>query len=204
MESSYRKAIAKYIRVQAQPPDKYRHQPRLYAWAHRLGRETRQAFDDDVLFAAAWMHDLGVFVGHRPEDPAELARWDNVAYALRRTPAILAGFGFPKDKIPAVLEAIKAHLPSVEPATAEGLLLRDADILEQLGAVGITRMISKVGRDTRYPTHEDAIRALDRAMRELPGRLRLSLAREWAGPRIRLMEAFLAEWRQADLESEGE
>jgi uncharacterized protein len=200
MLRDYRKAIVEYIREEAQPPDKFSHQPRLYALAHRLGQESGQPFDDDVLYAAAWMHDLGVFAGHRPSDLNELAQWDNVAYAIQQTPAILARFGFPTTKIPAVLEAIRAHLPSAEPTTNEGVLLRDADILEQLGAVGIARMISKVGRDTRYPTHQHAVRVLDRARRELPSKLKLALARDWAGPRITLMEDFIREWTETTRE----
>ena len=67
----YRTAIANFIRTAAQPADKCSHQLRLYQLARR---------DDDVLYAAAWMQDLGVFIGHRPEDPVALASWDSVAY----------------------------------------------------------------------------------------------------------------------------
>src|SRR5437763_16954277 len=70
---AYRQAIANYIRTHANPPDKLSHQPRLYHLAKQLAGG--QPFDDDVLYAAAWLHDLGVFIGHRPEDPAELAKW---------------------------------------------------------------------------------------------------------------------------------
>jgi len=64
--------MVEYIRAQAKPPDKFSHQPRLYQLAKRLAEG--RAFDDDVLYAAAWMHDLGVFIGHRPEDPTALPR----------------------------------------------------------------------------------------------------------------------------------
>src|SRR5438874_9396193 len=128
---NHRQAILDLLQKEAQPPDKLSHQARLYELGRRLAGAT--PFDDDVLFAAAWMHDLGVFVGHRPEDPAALAIWDNVAYAMRETPALLRQFGFPPAKIPAVIEAIRTHLPSSKPTSFEGVLLRDADILEQLG-----------------------------------------------------------------------
>src|SRR5580765_2128845 len=129
-QAGYRQALIEYIREQAQPPEKFSHQPRLYRLATELAGE--EQFDDDVLFAAAWLHDLGVFIGHRPEDPAALAVWDNVAYAIKEAPKILIQFGFPDEKIPAVAEVIRTHLPSAKPTTFEGLLLRDADILEQL------------------------------------------------------------------------
>ena len=99
-QSGYREALVDYIRAQAKPPDKFSHQPRLYQLAKRLAEG--QPYDDDVLYAAAWLHDLGVFIGHRPEDPAALAAWDHVAYANRQAPGVLRQLGFPEGKIPAV------------------------------------------------------------------------------------------------------
>lgn len=184
----YRHAIADYIRSQAQPPDKFSHQPRLYELARSLA--DGQAYDDNVLYAAAWLHDLGVFVGHRPEEPAQLAAWDHVAYAERAVPPLLAQFGFPTAKTERVLETIRSHLPSAQPTFIEGVLLRDADMLEQLGSIGILRIVSKVGRDTRFPTHADAVRTLRRHAAELPPRLISASARRLAMPRVAVMEAF--------------
>jgi uncharacterized protein len=195
--NQYRSAIAEYIRRQAQPPDKFAHQPRLYQLARSLAEE--EPFDDDVLYAAAWMHDLGVFTGHRPEDPDQLASWDHIAYTARQVPELLQSLGFPAAKIPAVIETIRTHLPSGEPTSIEGVLLRDADILEQLGAIGILRMVSKVGRDTRYSLHGDAVRMLGKNAQELPSRLRLPSAQRLAKKRLTLMEDFLeaVEWESA-------
>jgi uncharacterized protein len=196
---SYRTAIVEYIRAQAQPVDKYSHQPRLYHLAIQVG--AGQTFDDDVLFAAAWLHDLGVFIGHRPAEQVALAAWDNTAYAMRTAPAVLLRLGFPADKIPAVVEAIRTHQPSAEPIAIEGVILRDSDILEQLGAVGILRMTCKIGRDTRYATFAEALRGLRYNLETLPGRLRLERAQQLAEPRVRLLQAFLEAARS---EADGE
>ena len=190
LEINYREAIAGYIRAEANPPDKFSHQPRLYQLAKQLAQG--QPFDDDVLYAAAWLHDIGVFIGHRPEDPIALAKWDSVAYALKEAPGLLERFGFPNEKIPAVTEVIRTHLPSGRPTSFEGILMRDADILEQLGAVGILRTVSKVGRDTRFITFEDAIRVLQRNAEQLPGQLRLDSARDLAVSKIKTMNTFLS------------
>ena len=197
-EPRYREAIANYIRAQARPPDKFSHQPRLYRLAKRLAQN--QACDDDVLHAAAWLHDLGVFSGHRPEDPAALAVWDNVAYAVKEAPVLLRQFGFPEEKIPGVIEAIRTHLPSGQPTTFEGTLLRDADILEQLGAIGILRTVSKVGRDTRFVRLADPLGTLRRNVAQLPAKLQLDSARRLAQPRIQLLRAFL---EAAQAEADG-
>jgi uncharacterized protein len=188
-QPDYRKAIAEYIGAQANPPDKLSHQPRLYQLARRLAGT--QPCDDDVLYAAAWMHDLGVFIGHRPADPAQLVHWDHVAYALREVPKLLQQFGFPAAKIPAVLEVIRTHLPSGQPTCFEGIVLRDADMLEQLGAMGILRTVSKVGRDTRFIRLSDALRVLRRNAEQLPDQLRLPSARDLAQKRLDILRAFL-------------
>src|SRR4051812_31393706 len=179
---AYRQTIVNYIQSQAKPPDKFSHQPRLYELAVRVAG--KEPFDDDIVFAAAWLHDLGVFVGHRPEDLAALAAWDNVAYAVHKTPELLREFGFPSEKVPGVVAAIATHLPSAKPTTYEGTLLRDADILEQLGAISVLRSVSKVGRDTRFVYFSDALKLLRRNMEQLPGQLRLESARALAQPRI--------------------
>jgi uncharacterized protein len=75
----------------------------------------------------------------------------------------------------------------------EGTILRDADILEQLGAIGILRVVAKIGRDTRYPTFTDAVSTLRKSLADLPGKLRLEKARVLARPRIDLLEIFLQE-----------
>jgi len=188
-QAGYREALVDYIREQARPPDKFSHQTRLYRLAVELAEG--QPFDDDVLYAAAWLHDLGVFIGHRPEDLAALAKWDNVAYAIKETPAILERFGFPNDKISAVIETIRTHLPSAKPTSFEGTLLRDADILEQLGAISILRTVSKIGRDTRFVRFADALAVLQRNLDHLPNKLILDSAKRRAEPRVTALKTFL-------------
>src|SRR6478609_9166234 len=190
MALDFRSEIAAYIRAAALPEDKYGHQPRLYALTQRIGEG--MAYDDDVVYAAAWLHDLGVFVGHRPEDPAKLAKWDHVIYTMKEVPAILERAGFPGEKIPAVLEVIQNHQPGDKPTTVESTILRDADILEQLGAIGILRGVSKVGRDTRFQTFTSAIQNLKRSLQDLPSRLKLESSRKLAAPKINLLASFLS------------
>jgi uncharacterized protein len=146
------------------------------------------------------MHDLGVFIGHRPENLAELAAWDHVAYVARQAPPILKQCGFPESKIAAAIEVIRTHLPATKPTSFEGTLLRDADILEQLGAVAILRTVSKVGRDTRFVRYADAVRVLRRNVEQLPAQLELASARRLAKPRVEILKTFLA---AAESEADG-
>lgn len=199
MPADFRSLIADLIETEARPVDKYGHQPRLYSLTRIIGEGL--AYDDDIVYAAAWLHDIGVFVGNRPEDPEQLRRWDHVTYACDRTEIILREAGFPGEKIPAVLDAIRTHQPQDDPQTIEAVILRDADILEQLGAIGILRSVSKVGRDTRYARFSGIVPVLRKAVTELPGKLRMARAREVAVPKLRLLTAFLD---SVDSEAGGE
>ncbi len=188
--AGWRETVMAFIRSEALPVDKYGHQPRLYALAVRIGQG--MAYDDDVLFAAAWMHDLGVFLNHRPRDPDKLARWDHVPYTIAAARELLPAWGFPRAKVDAVAEAIRTHQPHDSPDLIEAVLLRDADILEQLGAIGVLRAVAKVGRDTRYPTFSSVLPVLRKAVELLPGELRLNSARRLAVPRVALLHALIA------------
>jgi uncharacterized protein len=189
----WRNSVIAYIREEAKPQDKFGHQPRLYRLTQELAADpsTGLKCDDDVLFAAAWMHDLGVFLGHRPSDPVELAQWNHVPYTIARTLELLPKWGFPQSKLNAVAETIRTHEAKYEPVIPEAVVLRDADILEQLGAVGALRAIVKVGRDTRYATYSEIVPVLEKALAHLPGQLRLAQSRTMAESRVEILSAFL-------------
>ncbi len=190
MPAQWRESVVEYIRSQARPIDKFGHQPRLYALARTIADGLD--YDDDVVFAAAWLHDLGVFVGHRPEDPAELARWDHVPYTVARAGELLPLWGFPLEKLQAVTEVIQTHQPKDFPLRLEAVILRDADILEQLGAVGALRALVKVGRDTRYPTFTSVLSVMKDAVELLPGMLRLSSSKHLVVDRVEALQSFIA------------
>ena len=187
---SFRTSIETYIRENALPVDKYSHQPRLYALTLQLAQSAGLAYDDDILHAAVWLHDLWVFEGHRPVDPDALPKWDNVAYACEMIPALLTSWRFPAEKIPAVIDAIRQHVANGRPATPEAILLHDADLLELLGAVGIMRALSKVGRDTRYTTHGSVVKVLESAL-QLPDQLLLPAAKLIAEQKVSVLQMFL-------------
>jgi len=192
----YRPVLETYIANHANPPHKFGHQPRLYALTKQIGQGL--TYDDDVVFAAVWLHDLGVFIGHRPESEEALKTWDHVAYITEKAPAILEEAGFPTEKIPAVLEVIRTHQPHDTPITLEAKIARDADILEQLGAIGITRTLAKLGSDTRFHTFTDALHGLKKQLETLPAKLQLETSKALAAPTLKTMQAFID-----SLESEG-
>ncbi len=187
----WRDALVERIRKEAQPPEKFSHQARLYALAHDIAYASGSPVDDDVLFAAAWVHDLGVFLGHRPTVVEALKQWDSTAYTVAHLPAVLVDCGFPPDKIAAVAECVRTHEATGEPTTAEGIALRDADLLEQLGAIAVLRTAAKLAQDTRFITFADVAASLERALQAAPAQLRTARAKEFAVSRVDALRAFL-------------
>ena len=185
----WRGALLHFVEREAKPVEKFGHQPRLYELTKLIGRGLD--YDDDIVYAAAYLHDLGVFTGHRPEDPEALSHWNHVLYTVAKTPQVLAECQFPPEKVAAVLKCIEHHQPNDEPETIESIILRDADILEQLGAMGILRTVCKVGRDTRFATFSDAQASLAKAIEVLPGKLRLETSKALAQERMRVHREFL-------------
>jgi uncharacterized protein len=189
---NFRDQLEQYLRREASPAHKYSHQPRLYALTKQIAILTPSlSYDDDIVYAAAFLHDLGVFIGHRPEDPEALKLWNHVTYTCDRAPELLVSFNFPPEKVEAVLTCIREHQPHDNPQTIEATILRDADILEQLGAIGILRTAAKLGSDTRFHRFSDVRNSLQRALDTLPAQIRLDATRALAAPRIATLQSFL-------------
>ena len=197
---SWREALIARMRVEAQPPEKFSHQARLYALAREIAAAGHDPVDDDVLFAAAWAHDLGVFLGHRPGNTEALRQWDATAYTVAHAGPLLAGCGFLAEKICAALECIRTHEAHGQPTTPEGWILRDADLLEQLGAIAVMRTTAKIAQDTRFITFADAAASLRNALQTVPQQIHLPQTRALAEPRIITLRMFL---EALEAESQG-
>ena len=103
----------------------FEHSFRVYHLTREIGEGLE--YDDDILHAACFLHDVEMSVGH-PKSSAE------------RAEAILHETGFTADKIPLVMEAILNHMPSGKPSSIEAKLLFDANLLDSIGAVGFARL----------------------------------------------------------------
>lgn len=94
-----------------------------------------------VLMAACYLHDLVSLPKDHPE--RHLASRQSAAAAG----PILRGLGFSDEQCAATAHAIEAHSFSagIEPVSVEAKILRDADRLEALGAVGLARCFAVSG-----------------------------------------------------------
>lgn len=121
------------------PAHDWQHVERVARLAETLaeGRDV----DDDVLFGAVWLHDIG----RAKEDRGEIA--DHAEWGAREAGEILADLDVDSETVEAVQHCIRAHRYSndVEPETREAEILSDADNLDALGATGIARLFSYGG-----------------------------------------------------------
>ena len=123
----------------------FAHSRRDYALASALAAEDHATVDDDVLYAAAMLHDIAAF------PPWEDAKRDHADRAVDVLPAVLRDAGFPAAKIPAVLEATRTHMFDRKPVAPEAVYLHDADALDWLGAIGVYRLVSLVDANGGQP-----------------------------------------------------
>ncbi|TGE32469.1 HD domain-containing protein [Desulfosporosinus sp. Sb-LF] len=134
----------------AHPAWGVKHCFRVYHLAKELSNHL--TLDDEVLYAAAMLHDTGKY-------PVYALK--NIDHALRSkgvTGNLLQQMMFSPIKLPKVLDAVENHMYYSEPGRCdEAVYLRESDILDNLGNIGLMRLFSLVGQDELIQTPENAI-----------------------------------------------
>ena len=172
----------------------YSHCMRDYALARQLAAADHAAVDDDVLFAAAYLHDLAAF------KPWENEKLDHSDVAADIVDTILKGTGFPMAKIDAVRGAIRTHMYYRDPVGPEALYLHDADALDWLGVIGVARIIALVDPNGGNPDGPKAVKMLEDNLKNVPARVLSPAGKAMVPPRKAELEAFLGDLRR---ESDG-
>ncbi|MGO8974666.1 MAG: HD domain-containing protein [Steroidobacteraceae bacterium] len=173
----------------------YSHCERDYALARELAAADDVKLDDDVLFAAAYLHDMAAFA------PWEKKKVDHSDEAARIVAGVLRDTGFPMAKIDAVRAAIRTHMYYRDPVGPESLYLHDADALDWLGAIGVARVMALVDPKGGEPTGPDAVKMLEENLAKVPSRVLSPAGRAMVAPRSAELQEFLIELRResADL-----
>ena len=129
----------------------WQHSRRDYNVARDLAREDGVKIDDDVLFAAAYIHDIA---GFAPWEDKDLSH-DHSDVGAAKLGEVLTGLGFPAAKIDAVREATRTHMFYRKATLPEAVYLHDADALDWLGAIGVARFIATVEHGNPPPEKAD-------------------------------------------------
>ena len=162
------------------------HYERNYLLGLELAKVDSLQIDDDVLFAAAFLHDMGVF------EPYLVADAEHSQTATENIESVLNTTDFPIRKIADVKTVILAHMFYAEvPDNNTAIVLHDADTLDFLGIIGVTRILSL---STRHPWASDlqtAVVTLENFSEQLPASLKTQAAKTMAETRVVEMRSFL-------------
>jgi uncharacterized protein len=181
------------VRVGTHPVYGYAHCLRVYALAEDLAVSENVSYDTEILRAAALLHDVGLYKAYARREPADHAK--RSALVARR---ILQDWDFPPQASQAVIEAIELHPPGVPgSAASETILLKDAIGLDYLGAIGVSRMLAMVGTEDDVPDIPTAIWNAESLRQKIPNLLVLQSSKDLAARRIREMEDFFEDLRDA-------
>jgi HD superfamily phosphodiesterase len=148
------------------------------------------ALDDDVLYAAAFLHDIAAFTTW------EDTKLDHSDVGARVVDTVLKDSGFPMTKIEAVRGAIRTHMYYRDPAGPEALYLHDADALDWLGAVGVARIMGLVDPRGGNPDGPRAVAMLEDNLQKVPTRVLSPAGRARVPERKAELEKFLADLRR--------
>jgi hypothetical protein len=165
------------------------HSLRDYELAKELAAADQVKLDDDVLYAAAYLHDVAAFA------PFKKQGVDHQDQAASIVESLLAGTGFPMVKIDAVRGAIRTHMFARDPTGPEAIYLHDADALDWLGAVGVARIFGVVDPQGGSTNGPEAAAWLEKNLAEVPPRIISPAGKARAAPRVRELEEFLRQLR---------
>lgn len=194
----WRAAVHRFAEVNLKHPAwGLSHCVRDYELAQELAAADQVTLDDDVLYAAAYLHDVAAFAPFRKADV------DHQDEAARIVESMLAGTGFPMAKIEAVRGAIRTHMFGRDPVGAEAIYLHDADALDWLGAIGVARVFGLVDPDGGSPDGPTVVQRLEHSLTMVPSRIVSKAGKARTPQRVRELEQFLRDLRteSADLKS---
>ena len=148
-----------------QPAWGFSHNVRDYDLAKALAASDHATLDDDVLYAAAYLHDIAAFA------PWEDEKKDHSDVGAEAAAGVLKDAGFPMQKLPAVQAAIRTHMYYRDPRAPEAVYLHDADALDWLGAIGVARIFGLVDPKGEDPDGPKAVGMLEENLAKVPSRV---------------------------------
>ena len=162
----------------------WQHSERNYDVGMKLAAGDGLHVDTDVLFAAAFLHDMSAYM------PCADKKLEHGDCAAQSSGPILRDAGFPMSKFPAVQAAETGHMYYRNPGSdAAAIVLHDADSLDFLGDIGAARMISLTGESA--PSFAPAVKSLRAFLKEIPPRLITKTGRQMGVVRAAELEQFL-------------
>jgi uncharacterized protein len=174
------------------------HSERDYQLSLALAKQEKIAVDEEVIFCAAFLHDIGAV------DPFFQKDVEHSANSVKIIKPLLESWNFPMEKWPKVEAIILGHMFYAQrPQEPEAIVFHDADVLDFLGSIGIARIISVTGRHRWAPDLPQAIVTLQKFRDTLTDKLITKSAREIAVSRITEMNRFFSSLSKESLDNKA-
>lgn len=176
---NWRDKLIHFMEEHKKPEWRYAHSYRIYHMAKYLDVENK--CDEEILFAVAMLHDIGAYPEYAQDGV------DHPVTSRKFAEQFLHEIEFPSFKIKVTLEAIGKHMFSSEVGeSVEAIVVRDADILDFLGIIGVARSFLKTQHDIKSGYEE-----LKTLSQMLPDLTVTEKARLIANERKKEIEVFL-------------
>ena len=167
----------------------WQHSERDYLLALRLAKGDHLKIDTDVLFAAAFLHDMAAFM------PCQDKKMEHGECAATQARKMLEGTGFPMRKLAAVQQAERGHMFYSNPGSdPTAIVLHDADSLDFLGDIGAARILALTGG--KAPSFAPAVKTLRGFLKDIPPRLITKTAKRIGAKRTAELKALLDNLQQ--------
>jgi len=172
-------------RADAHPALGWKHCQRVYHLAKELS--SHLTLDDEVLYVASMLHDIGKYPKYALPNVDHALRSKGIAMSL------LKKYNLAPDKLSKILEAIELHMYYSEPGSSdEAVYSRDANILDNLGNIGLMKIFSLIGYDELLPGPEEALIRIQTLAEALPKKIYTKSGRRIAVKRREEIMRFLA------------
>ena len=126
--------------IKNDPAHDFKHIMRVYKNAEKICKKEKEA-NKKLVLTAVLLHDV---ISYPKSDKSSKM---SSTESAKKSKQILKKYGFSKDEMIIVSDAIRDHSFSRNkiPETLEGKILQDADRLDALGAIGIARVFATGG-----------------------------------------------------------
>lgn len=164
----------------------YSHAERNFHNTKWIAEKEGFKIDEDVLFAAAFLHDVGGLPKFEKEGVDHGVRSAEVGIPLLRT------WGFPEEKLHQVEELIIGHIyygPTPQHPWAKAF--RDADMLDFLGVMGVARIMAATPELGSYPTIKNSVNTLHSLMSKIKYNFSYPSSKAESEKRIKESQGFL-------------
>ena len=143
IDSDWKKLVYEFAQKNVKHPAwGFAHSERDFQVAKILAAKEGFSLDEDVLFACAFLHDIGGLAAFEKKDV------DHAVRSVEVIEPLLQQWGFPMAKWPQVKDMILGHTYyTPAPTSRDVLAFRDADILDFLGNIGVARILAVTEED---------------------------------------------------------